>query len=98
MRVVDVRVETVAGTAGNVVTLATNRAGDFSTYTLRIVTSPVVDEVPDGFDPLLSSVDFSFKVDCDSDFDCRGRTRVHRHRSPRRTSTISRRTMRASGG
>ena len=70
VRVVDVRVETVVGTAGNVVTLATNRTGDFATYTLRIVTSPVVDEVPAGFDPLLSSVDFSFKIHCDSDFDC----------------------------
>ena len=43
--------------------------GDFSTYTLRLVEpdgSPLA-----GLDPLLSAVDFSFKVECPSDFDCR---------------------------
>ncbi|HYX41652.1 MAG TPA: hypothetical protein VE821_08145, partial [Pyrinomonadaceae bacterium] len=29
------------------------------------------DEPPDGFDPILSAVDFSFKVACPSEFDCR---------------------------
>jgi hypothetical protein len=72
-RIVDVRVETAAATAGNVITLTTSQAGDFSIYTLRLVTSPVVDDVPAGFDPLLSSVEFSFKVHCESDFDCRPR-------------------------
>ncbi len=69
-RIVDVRVETVAATAGRVITLTTNQAGDFSIYTLRLVTSPVIDDVPASFDPLLSSVDFSFKIHCESDFDC----------------------------
>lgn len=47
-------------------------SGDFSTYALRLVasTSPSAPP-PTGFDPLLSEVDFSFKVDCPSDFDCR---------------------------
>jgi hypothetical protein len=43
--------------------------GDFSTYTLRLLEldgSPLT-----GLDPLLSAVDFSFKVECRSDFDCR---------------------------
>jgi hypothetical protein len=69
-RIVDVRVETVAATAGRVITLTTNQAGDFSIYTLRLVTSPVVDDIPAGFDPVLSSVEFSFRIHCESDFDC----------------------------
>jgi hypothetical protein len=70
VRITDVRVETIAGTAANVVTLSTTRAGDFSTYTLRLVTSPVIDDAPGGFDPLLAEVDFSFKIHCEGDFDC----------------------------
>jgi hypothetical protein len=46
-------------------------SGDFSTYTLRLVASAARhEEPPPGFDPIYSSVDFSFKVDCPSDFDC----------------------------
>ncbi|MEA2114336.1 MAG: baseplate J/gp47 family protein [Thermodesulfobacteriota bacterium] len=44
--------------------------GDFSLYTLRLVTNSSVDTPPVGFDPHLSSLTFSFKVQCDSDFDC----------------------------
>ena len=46
-----------------------NAPGDFSTYTLRLVE---VDGsgILDGLDPLFSSIDFSFKVECPSDFDC----------------------------
>jgi hypothetical protein len=47
-----------------------NIAGDFSTYTLQLVTSATNSSPPTGFDPQLASVDFSFKVDCPSDFDC----------------------------
>jgi hypothetical protein len=42
--------------------------GDFSTYTLRLIElggTPL-----SGLDPLLSAVDFSFKVECPTDFDC----------------------------
>jgi hypothetical protein len=44
--------------------------GDFSPYTLRLVQSPGHAEPPAGFDPILSAVDFSFKVACPSDLDC----------------------------
>jgi hypothetical protein len=44
--------------------------GDYSTYTLSLVTSPTDDTPPLNFDRQLSSVQFSFKVDCPSDFDC----------------------------
>jgi hypothetical protein len=70
VRITDVRVDAVVSTAADVITLSTNRAGDFSAYTVRVVTSPVVDEAPEGFDPLLAEVPFSFKIHCESDFDC----------------------------
>ncbi len=44
--------------------------GDYSTYTLKLVTSQDNDNPPANFDPQLSFIDFSFKVDCPSDFDC----------------------------
>ncbi|MEM9218820.1 MAG: putative baseplate assembly protein [Cyanobacteria bacterium P01_F01_bin.150] len=41
--------------------------GDFSTYTLKIIN----EEAPlNWLDPILSSINFSFKVECPSDFDC----------------------------
>jgi Baseplate J-like protein len=55
----------------NVLTVTASAAGDFSTYTLRLVTGASNLDPPPGFDPRLSSVDFSFKVNCPSDFDCR---------------------------
>lgn len=49
-----------------VVALEVDRRGDFSIYTLRLLdeSDPVV------YDPILSAVDFSFKVACPTDFDC----------------------------
>ena len=44
--------------------------GDFSLYTLRLLSGPGSDTPPAGFDPRLSEVQFSFKVQCESDFDC----------------------------
>jgi len=70
VRVTDVQVQAIAGTVGEVVTLKTDRSGDFSTYTLQLVTSAAVGDVPPGFDPMLAAVSFSFKVNCPSDFDC----------------------------
>ncbi|MCP4047396.1 MAG: putative baseplate assembly protein [Gammaproteobacteria bacterium] len=48
--------------------------GDFSLYTLRLVSGPGDDTPPTGFDPRLSSLTFSFKVQCASDFDCATKT------------------------
>lgn len=48
----------------------TNARGDFSAYRLSLVSSSTNPEPPDDFDTLLSSVEFSFKVECPSDFDC----------------------------
>jgi len=48
--------------------------GDFSLYTLRLVSAPGSDAPPAGFDPRLSDLQFSFKVQCPSDFDCAAAT------------------------
>ncbi len=53
--------------------VVTDKAGDFSTYTLRVV---IRDEHGDyqphpSFDPRYDRVEFSFKVDCPSDLDCK---------------------------
>lgn len=47
--------------------------GDFSRYTLHLRASSGSDQPPDNFDPILSDIDFSFKVECPSDFDCNDR-------------------------
>jgi len=54
----------------NVLLVRTDSRGDFSLYTLRLVAGATSDEPPANFDPLLASVEFSFKVMCPTDFDC----------------------------
>lgn len=54
----------------NVLTVTVSDRGDFSTYTLRLVSSKGSLDPPKDFDPQLSSVDFSFKAACPSEFDC----------------------------
>jgi hypothetical protein len=62
----------------NILVVRTDKAGDFSTYTLRLVNNAsqalqdpfAVTEVLNGFDPQLAAVDFSFKVECGPNFDC----------------------------
>jgi len=64
--------------AANVLVIRTNKAGDFSTYTLRLVNGAAqaledpfdVTEALAGFDPQLAEVAFSFKVECGPNFDC----------------------------
>jgi hypothetical protein len=53
-----------------VLAVTVNHPGDFSTYTLRLARSRTDPARLDGFDPILSAVAFSFKVECPSDFDC----------------------------
>jgi hypothetical protein len=48
--------------------------GDYSLYTLHLVSGPGSDTPPVGFDPRLSDIQFSFKVQCESDFDCASTT------------------------
>ncbi len=53
--------------SGNALKVKVDAAGDFSVYTLRLKDVP-------NLDPRLSSVPFSFKVGCPSDFDCKPET------------------------
>ena len=49
----------------------TDTYGDYSTYRLCLVRSSTDPAPPDNFDPILSCVDFSFKIECMGDFDCK---------------------------
>ena len=63
---------------GQVLVVRTTKTGDFSPYTLLLVTDAsmepgdafAVTEVLAGFDPQLAAVQFSFKVECGPNFDC----------------------------
>jgi hypothetical protein len=54
--------------------LTVSQPGDFSTYRLQIVRSSVDARLPIGFEPPLdaplAALEFSFKVNCPSEFDC----------------------------
>lgn len=56
---------------GRVLVVRTEVAGDFSPYTLRLVDAADPKQRPPSFDPRLVAVEFSFKVECPSDFDCK---------------------------
>jgi len=72
-RIRDVAVSgaTIDTSDAHVLNVQVNKPGDFSIYTLSLVTDATSSAPPGGFDPMLSAVDFSFKVECASDFDCR---------------------------
>jgi Baseplate J-like protein len=53
-----------------VLVLRSSSSGDHAVYTLRLVASPGALTPPLGIDRVLSEIDFSFKVECSSDFDC----------------------------
>ncbi|MCB1036189.1 MAG: putative baseplate assembly protein, partial [Acidobacteria bacterium] len=53
-----------------VLVLRTDAAGDFSRYRLVLV-QPGSERPPQGFDPRLSAVEFSFKAECPTDYDCK---------------------------
>lgn len=55
----------------NVLTVTVDQSGDFSPYVLRLVTSATSNVPPDGYDSQLSHVEFSFKANCPSEFDCK---------------------------
>ncbi len=60
--------------ANHVLVIRTDVAGDFSPYTLRLVQSETNPAPLAGFDVQFASLDFSFKVECPSDFDCQAAT------------------------
>ena len=57
-----------AGYDGEVLVVTVDRPGDFSSYRLALVGEDGAALA--GLDPLLAGVDFSFKVECPSEFDC----------------------------
>ncbi len=61
------------GPQAKVITVEVDQPGDFSIYTLRLVRGLNDDQPPIGFDPRLVAIEFSFKVECQSDFDCKPR-------------------------
>jgi hypothetical protein len=72
IRPVKVTKVTIAPAGDNkVLSVEVAEPGDFSTYTLRLVKVGSPELPPKDFDPVLSAIDFSFKVACPSDFDCR---------------------------
>lgn len=64
--------------AANTLVIRTDKYGDFSPYKLRLVNNITqasedpfeIAEALSGFDPELSEIEFSFKVECGPDFDC----------------------------
>jgi hypothetical protein len=67
-----VQVVSISYTASDptVATIDLDRTGDFSTYTFALVAGPGIADPPDGIDPQLSSIDFSFKAGCPTSADC----------------------------
>ncbi len=73
---------TALSDAANVIIVGTSEAGDFSTYTIKLVNDAVsapqnafdLQSSLTGFDPQLTEICFSFKVECGPDFDCQPQT------------------------
>ncbi|QAU23610.1 putative baseplate assembly protein [Dyella sp. M7H15-1] len=53
-----------------VITVQLNETGDFSRYTFSLVAAPDVVDPPEGLDPQLSTLSFSFKAGCPTPVDC----------------------------
>ena len=53
--------------------IVVDKAGDFSTYTLRVVEKDEHGQwhPHSKFDPRYDRIEFSFKIDCPNDFDCK---------------------------
>jgi Baseplate J-like protein len=69
-RVIDPAADTTS-VSGKEFTVRVVEPGDFTPYTLRLVEGTLSDKPPNGIDPLLAAVRFTFKVNCPSDFDCK---------------------------
>jgi hypothetical protein len=53
-----------------ILAIGTEERGDYSTYRLSLV-APGETNPAAGFDPRLASIEFAFKVECPSEFDCK---------------------------
>lgn len=70
VRLRNIRLEGEPTITGNLLKIKVVAPGDFSTYTLRLIRDANDSRPPEDIDPVLAAVDFSFKVNCPSDFDC----------------------------
>jgi hypothetical protein len=50
--------------------IVVDQRGDHASYLLKLVASVSSSQTPTGYDPILSRVDFRFKIECLSGFDC----------------------------
>ncbi len=69
-RVKIVNLSTISADNPRVLTIELDAAGDFSTYTLSLVANDATTDPPDGLDPQLAIIDFSFKANCPTVGDC----------------------------
>lgn len=65
-----VDVTTGLGTQNNIVVVELTGPGDFELHLLRFRRGLLDDRPPTELDPQLALIEFSFKVECPSDFDC----------------------------
>ena len=65
-----ITVDSRSGSTDPVLVVEVEYPGDFSIYTLRLTAADADPHQLDNFDPVLRAVDFSFKANCQSDFDC----------------------------
>jgi hypothetical protein len=65
-----IKVDARSGSSLPVLVVELKQFGDYSRYTLSLVPETSAPNVLDNVDPVLRSVDFSFKANCNSDFDC----------------------------
>lgn len=63
-------VQTGLGMQANIIVVELVGAGNFDPHTLRIRRGLLDDRPPVELDPQLARIEFSFKVECPSDFDC----------------------------
>ena len=81
VRIKDIKVDSV-NSINNILTVNVSKSGDFSIYTLRLIDPSVQYRPPNGFDPMLSEISFSFKEECPSDFDCKSDIHCPQERVP----------------
>lgn len=71
-RIRHIRIEKVeVGPDPKTLRLTLDRYGDFSTYALRLRTDAKKEDPPANMDPVLSRIEFTFKAECATDFDCK---------------------------
>jgi hypothetical protein len=66
-----VAVDPRSGSPGAVLVVEVDHPGDYSIYTLQLAAQDESETWINSLDPMMRAVDFSFKVNCRSQFDCK---------------------------